>query len=96
MLRRFGRGHAIGPVAAPDMNGAKAMIAHLSGQNAGRFTRIDVDAASGLAEWLESVGLFRVDAPTTMQRAPLDGPSITATADAEAPKLYAIVTQAIG
>ena len=31
MLRRFGRGHAIGPVVAPDADGAKALIAHLVG-----------------------------------------------------------------
>ncbi len=70
MLRRFGRGHAIGPVVAPDAGGAKALIAHLSGLNAGRFTRIDIDFDSGLAEWLETLGLQRVDAPTTMLRGP--------------------------
>ena len=90
MLRRFGRGHAIGPVIAPDAEGAKALIAHLASLNAGHFTRIDIDFASGLAEWLESIGLLRVDAPTTMVRggslAPAPG----------APALFAIVTQALG
>ncbi|HUG23614.1 GNAT family N-acetyltransferase [Piscinibacter sp.] len=90
MLRRFGRGHAIGPVVAPDAEGAKALIAHLSGLNAGRFTRIDIDFDSGLAEWLETLGLLRVDAPTTMLRgAPL------ATRQ-RGPRLYGIVTQALG
>lgn len=75
MLRRFGRGHAIGPVVAPDAESAKALIAHLAGINAGHFTRIDIDFDSGLAEWLESIGLLRVDAPTTMVRgAPLTTP----------------------
>lgn len=88
-LRRFGRGHAIGPVVAPDAEGAKALIAHLAGLNAGRFTRIDIDFESGLAEWLESLGLLRVDAPTTMLRgAPL--PALPAS------RLFAIVTQAFG
>ncbi|NRF67507.1 GNAT family N-acetyltransferase [Aquincola sp. S2] len=97
LLRRFGRGHAIGPVVAPDADGARALIAHLSGLNAGRFTRIDVDADAGLAEWLESLGLLRVDAPVTMQRAPLSGavPAAPASA-ASAPRLFAIVTQAMG
>jgi ribosomal protein S18 acetylase RimI-like enzyme len=90
MLRRFGRGHAIGPVVAPDVEGAKALIAHLAGANAGRFTRIDIDFASGLAEWLESLGLLRVDAPTVMLR----GPALAS--QPEGPKLFAIVTQAIG
>ncbi|MNW22630.1 hypothetical protein D3C71_2242420 [compost metagenome] len=57
--------------------------------NAGRFTRIDIDFDSGLAEWLEGIGLLRVDAPTTMVRgAPLQHPE-------GAPKLFAIVTQAL-
>jgi len=90
MLRRFGRGHVIGPVVAPDAEGAKALIAHLAGMNAGSFTRIDVDFDSGLAEWLESIGLLRVDAPTTMVRgAPL-------ARSADAPALFALVTQALG
>jgi len=90
ILRRFGRGHVIGPVVAPDMEGAKALIAHLVGMNAGHFTRIDIDADSGLAEWLEGLGLPRVDAPTTMLR----GAALEAPVDA--PRLFAIVTQAIG
>lgn len=87
MLRRFGRGHAIGPVVAPDVEGAKALIAHLAGLSAGRFTRIDIDFASGLAEWLEGMGLLRVDAPTTMVRGVSEGAN---------PSLFAIVTQALG
>jgi len=90
ILRRFGRGHVIGPVVAPDAVGAKALIAHLAGMNAGRFTRIDIDFQSGLAEWLESIGLLRVDAPTTMVRgATLQHPK-------GAPRLFAIATQALG
>jgi len=90
MLRRFGRGHVIGPVVAPDAESAKALIAHLAGINAGHFTRIDIDFDSGLAEWLESIGLLRVDAPTTMVRgAPLTTPP-------GGPTLFAIVTQAMG
>jgi predicted N-acetyltransferase YhbS len=89
MLRRFGRGHAIGPVVAPDANGAQALIAHLSGQNAGRFTRIDIDFDSGLAEWLESLGLLRVDAPTAMLR----GPALVQAADT---RLFAVLMQALG
>ncbi len=89
ILRRFGRGHVIGPVVAPDADSAKALIAHLAGTNAGRFTRIDIDFDSGLAEWLESFGLLRVDAATTMVRGkPLPHPE-------GAPRLFAIVTQAL-
>lgn len=89
MLRRYGRGYAIGPVVAPDAEGAKALIAHLVGLNAGHFTRIDIDFATGLADWLESIGLPGVDAPTTMVR----GVPLAATDGAV---LFAVVTQAIG
>ena len=89
MLRRFGRGHVIGPVVAGDATGARALIAHLSGLNAGRFTRIDIDFATGLGEWLESLGLLRVDAPATMVR----GPALATSREA---RLFAIVTQALG
>lgn len=89
MLRRFGRGHLIGPVVAGDDAGAKTLIAHLSGLNAGRFTRIDIDSATGLGEWVESLGLHRVGAPTAMLR----GPSL---ASVPGTHLYAVVTQALG
>ena len=89
MLRRFGRGLAIGPVVAPDADGAKALIAHLVGLSAGKFVRIDVDFDSGLTEWLESLGLLRVDAPTAMVR----GAAPTAPADV---RLFALVNQALG
>lgn len=88
MLRRFGRGHVIGPVVAPDAEGARALIAHLAGMNAGRFTRIDVDAASGLPEWLEGMGLQRVDAPVAMWRGERPVP------DAQL-RTWALATQAL-
>lgn len=89
MLRRFGRGHAIGPVVAPETEGAQVLIAHLAGLNSGRFTRIDIDFDTGLAEWLESLGLLRVDAPTTMVR----GAPLVVAPQA---RLQAITTQALG
>jgi ribosomal protein S18 acetylase RimI-like enzyme len=68
VLRRFGRGHAIGPVVAPDLASAKALIGYWCSRQAGRFLRVDVDAASGLPEWLEALGLGRVGMATTMVR----------------------------
>lgn len=68
VLRRFGRGHAIGPVVAPDAQSAQALMAHWCSLYAGKFIRIDVDANSGLIEWLESIGLQRVGMATIMQR----------------------------
>lgn len=90
MLRRFGRGQHIGPVVAPDAEGAKALIAHLVGLNAGHFTRLDIDFDSGLGEWLEELGLPRVDAPTTMVRGHL------APSPQGGVRLFGVVTQALG
>lgn len=89
MLRRFGRGLAIGPVVAPDADSAKALIAHLVGLNAGKFVRIDIDFDSGLTEWLEGLGLLRVDAPTVMVRGAAPG-------RVEGVRLFALVNQALG
>jgi hypothetical protein len=88
-VRRFGRGHAIGPVVAPDFNSAQALIGHWCSRYAGKFLRIDVDAASGLPEWLEAQGLPRVGTVTTMVRnGPLErGPDFGG---------WALVTQAMG
>ena len=89
IVRRFGRGHAIGPVVAPDLSGAQALIGHWCSRYAGKFLRIDVDAASGLPEWLEAQGLPRVGTVTTMVRGgPLErGPALGG---------WALVNQAMG
>jgi ribosomal protein S18 acetylase RimI-like enzyme len=89
VIRRFGRGHAIGPVVAPDLVSAQALIGHWCSRYAGKFVRIDVDATSGLVEWLETQGLPRVDSATTMVRnGPLErGPAVGG---------WALVTQAMG
>lgn len=88
-VRRFGRGYAVGPVVAPDLASAQALVGHWCSRFAGKFLRIDVDAASGLPEWLEAQGLPRVDTVTTMVRnGPLArGPAVGG---------WALVTQAMG
>jgi hypothetical protein len=88
-IRRFGKGHAIGPVVAPDIESAKALIAHWCSRYAGKFVRIDVDAASGLPEWLETQGLPRAGSVTTMVRG---GPLQRGAAVGG----WALVTQALG
>ena len=89
IVRRFGRGYAIGPVVAPDLPGAQALVGHCCSLYAGKFLRIDVDAASGLPGWLEAQGLPRVDTATTMVRggAPERGPAFGG---------WALVTQSMG
>jgi ribosomal protein S18 acetylase RimI-like enzyme len=89
VARRFGRGYVIGPVVAPDFDSARALIGHWCSCYAGKFLRIDVDAASGLPEWLEAQGLPRVGSVTAMVRgAPV--------ARGAACGLWALVTQAMG
>lgn len=68
LLRKFGRGYAIGPVVARELDDAKALIQQLLSESEGKFMRLDVEADSGLAEWLETLGLPCVDRPTTMYK----------------------------
>jgi predicted N-acetyltransferase YhbS len=68
ILRQFGRGRSIGPLVAPDADGAKALIAHWSAACAGTFVRIDIDGASHLGAWLERGGLTKVDTAVIMAR----------------------------
>jgi predicted N-acetyltransferase YhbS len=72
LLRRFGRGDVIGPVAAPDVDRAKAMIALLLDRYAGQFMRIDIPEESGLSAWLAAAGLAEAGAVIRMVRG-IDG-----------------------
>jgi len=88
IMRRFGRGHVIGPLVAPDLEGAKALVAHWSVPYAGTFVRIDINGATGLGAWLEQAGLSQVDTGVIMARngvPPEDG----------AVRQFAIINQAL-
>ena len=89
VLRRFGRGQAIGPVVAPDVAGAQALIAHWVNLSVGKFVRIDVDFADGLTDWLESLGMLRAGGATAM----LQGPALQRSAQT---RPFALVNQALG
>jgi GNAT superfamily N-acetyltransferase len=88
VLRRYGHGHAVGPVAAPDVDAARLLIADCCHHTEG-FLRVDVDPTSGLPSWLESLGLPRTGGVNIMVRGrvPERGP---------AHGNWALVTQAIG
>jgi predicted N-acetyltransferase YhbS len=60
-LRKFGHGYVIGPVISPDVDRAKALIAHWAGARAGSFVRVDTPDSSGLSPWLTEMGLTQVD-----------------------------------
>jgi len=87
-VRPFGRGHAIGPVVAPDGYRAKALIAHWSQACAGAFVRVDVTGASGLGAWLPELGLAEAGSCVAMAR------NGVPTLDA-AFKQFAVVNQAL-
>jgi GNAT superfamily N-acetyltransferase len=80
LFRRFGDGHVIGPVIAPespDQSRAKALISYWLALNAGMFVRVDTPLRYGLSSWLEGLGLPLVD---TIDQMALNGkPSTDAT-----------------
>ena len=65
--RRFGRGH-VSPGGRARYRQRQGADLHWIGSNAGMFVRIDVPGESGLSEWLETLGLVRVDNVVTMVR----------------------------
>lgn len=89
LYRRFGRGYSVGPTIAPDERGAKALISHWLGSNAGMFSRLDVPGDSGLHEWLDDLGLAGVSKVTTMVRGAAPVPAGPA-------RNFSIVSQALG
>ena len=68
MIRRFGLGHAIGPVIAPDSDRAAALIMCWNEAYAGSFVRLDITGTSGLGDRLAAIGLVQVDTVVTMAR----------------------------
>lgn len=78
MARLFGRGHVVGPVIAENLADARELIETALAPLAGRFVRIDTPSASGLGDWLLSLGLEQAGDALTMVRgnpAPAHGPA---------------------
>lgn len=89
-LRKFGHGYVIGPVVAPDVERAKALIAHWAGTHAGSFVRLDVPGSSGLSPWLTEIGLVQAEATVhsmTRGEPPQPDPSVTR---------FALLSQSLG
>lgn len=86
--RESGFGLIIGPVAAPTEEGAKALIAHWVNQAVRQKIRVDVPADTGLSEWLDSIGLRKVDTATVLIRG-------ASCVPAEPPTLWAEMLQTI-
>ncbi|MGH8782973.1 GNAT family N-acetyltransferase [Paraburkholderia sp.] len=97
LYRRFGRGYAIGPIAAlapdttdePPLRRAQTLVGHWLEANPGTFIRVDTPGHSGLSPWLTGIGLPCVDIGVKMARngTPVLDPSVGS---------YGIVNQAVG
>ncbi len=93
-LRDFGRGKVIGPVVAPDADGAKALIAFFLAAHPGGFLRVDTTVDTGLGPWLAERGLRHVGGGIAMRR-PAPQPAPTDT-PATPVMTYALASQALG
>lgn len=89
LLRRFGRGHIIGPVVAQNLEQAQQLITHLLRLIPAAFVRFDILADCALADWLERLGLPCVDRAPRMVLG-------TPPQSRDGIKQFALVTQAIG
>jgi predicted N-acetyltransferase YhbS len=89
ILRRFGRGFAIGPVVADDIASARLLTTHWLHRKQGEFVRIDLLAGAGLDGFLVEYGLACVGVVETMVRGDKPVPSGPS-------KIYAIINQALG
>ena len=88
-LRRFGRGHQIGPVIAPDAEAARALLHHFIHHHPGHFLRADIDAAANLAPFLTDHGLAYAGLATPMRHGPPRPAPITS-------HRFALINQALG
>lgn len=87
--RETGRGWIIGPVAAPSLAGAQALISYWLNQRPGKPVRLDSAPDAGLSSWLESLGLQRVNTISTLARQGSYTP-------AGPPFLWAMMLQSLG
>ena len=85
--RLFGRGHVVGPVVAADVEDARLLTQAALSRLEGAFVRMDTSERSGLAPWLEEIGLPQVSDALVMVRGTLSpsGPA----------RLFALSNQSI-
>jgi predicted N-acetyltransferase YhbS len=89
-IRPFGRGEVIGPVIAGSAGDAKALISFFAAFRPGAFLRVDTDSRTGIAGWLEQIGLAHAGGGVAMDR-----PAKKAAEQAR-PRVYALANQALG
>ena len=89
VLRRFGRGLVVGPVAAEDDADAQILVAHWLQGRQGQFVRVDIRAGAPLAGWLTLQGLGPAGNVIAMVRGSL--PAVQGPL-----RLHAVANQALG
>jgi hypothetical protein len=89
VLRSFGRGEVIGPVAAENLEDAKALVAHFIALRPGRFLRVDITGVADLSDWLAERGLGHVGGGIAMMKPPIPH-------DGSVPTIFALANQALG
>lgn len=89
IARKFGRGYVVGPVVAESADAARPLILAQLAELEGQFVRIDVYAADGLGDWLESLGLSLAGQATAMVRGVLPEPAGQA-------RIFALANQSFG
>lgn len=89
-IRPFGRGEVIGPVIAGTIVEAKALIGFFAAPRPGAFLRVDTGSGTGIASWLEEIGLAHVGGGVAMDRPP------KTNMEQARPRVYALANQALG
>jgi predicted N-acetyltransferase YhbS len=89
ILRHFGRGSVIGPVIAPDLKAAQALISSWIMARSEDFLRIDTPDDSELGDWLEAGGLPKVGGGMRMVRGDAPRP-------ASSHRIFTLTNQALG
>lgn len=67
-IRPFGRGQVAGPVVARSADDARRLLGFLLAGREGAFIRVDTQTDTGLAPWLEELGLACVGGGISMRR----------------------------
>ncbi|MER8486495.1 GNAT family N-acetyltransferase [Mesorhizobium sp. M1322] len=67
-MLRYGRGEVAGPVVGGSTEEARCLLSFLFSHRIGAFFRVDLRKQSGLADWLDSIGITEVVTSKAMRR----------------------------
>lgn len=85
-VRPFANMHVLGPISAPDLASAKALVCYFAARHVGKTLRVDTYAKLGLGLYLEQLGICFQETCPMMQLGTLEQPN---------PR-FAIFSQAVG